>query len=599
VKDSKALFLLTFLLLVLSLPFVQRAYFVDDYYFVTMARGILEQPLRPYDFVSDDAGRANAAWVRGQQPRMVNPPLFHYFLAAVIAVWGDASWKLRTASLVFPLISLFAVYFLGKRFVRRPFAAAALLAVTPAFWLTSYSLLLDSAMLAFFLAALACFIAGHERKSGGLLAASGALMGLTLLTKYTGGLIFPVILLWHFLNRRRYSWKGTALAVGISAVIFLLWGVWGILTYGQMHFTATFSRGFHTTTFAGLGCIGLFIAGSWIRWNAPGKRQAMLASWACWLGCGVFLAWGLFTENSIAGWLGTFYLDKAIAVSSFLGGTTVFLFFAPILLWARSRGAAYALAVVTAGMFLCFLSRYGGFESVPGAMLALFIGATLSFLILAVLKVSPASDFSQRFLLAWLMLGVLELIIVMPWTAARYLLIVLPPACWLFQRLLEDAGRVKLWRAAWGVTAVMGAALAYVDFAQAGVVVPLSQTLQTQRPLFESVAPRPAHHWYYLGDTFDGSQPYVEAAGWETVFPDQSFKAGDFLLRATYRRSSWWRIPQPERFQPFMVWEYPSRVPLRVMDVPASAGFYASVWGSLPYVFTRHPLERFELYLVQ
>src|SRR3954470_11679083 len=107
-RTGRALLLLGGLVLATSLPFVNRAYFVDDFYFVTMAKGILQHPARPYDFVSDDAGIANVAWERGQQPRMVNPPLFHYFLAAVIKLVGDDVWKLRTASLVFPWLSLIA-----------------------------------------------------------------------------------------------------------------------------------------------------------------------------------------------------------------------------------------------------------------------------------------------------------------------------------------------------------------------------------------------------------------------------------------------------------------------------------------------------------
>ena len=42
-----------------------------------------------------------------------------------------------------------------------------------------------------------------------------------------------------------------------------------------------------------------------------------------------------------------------------------------------------------------------------------------------------------------------------------------------------------------------------------------------------------------------------------------------------------------------------ARVPLRVMDIPGSAGFYASCWGILPYAITSHPLEHFELYRVE
>src|SRR5882672_3834181 len=107
-RDRRALFLLFAVALGTSFPFVHRAFFVDDYYFVTMAKGILVNPGRPYDFKSDDAGIGNVAWERGQRPRMVNPPLFHYFLAGVMRVWGDAVWKLRTASLLFSLASLSA-----------------------------------------------------------------------------------------------------------------------------------------------------------------------------------------------------------------------------------------------------------------------------------------------------------------------------------------------------------------------------------------------------------------------------------------------------------------------------------------------------------
>src|SRR5689334_4914518 len=98
-KEWKALAIITLMILATSLPFIHRAYFVDDYYFVTMAKGIIESPWRPYDFKSDDAGIGNRGWDRGQPPRMVNPPLFHYFLAAVITLFGDATWKLRLAAL--------------------------------------------------------------------------------------------------------------------------------------------------------------------------------------------------------------------------------------------------------------------------------------------------------------------------------------------------------------------------------------------------------------------------------------------------------------------------------------------------------------------
>ncbi len=598
-SNKKSLLLLTFLTLLITLPFVNRAYFVDDFYFVTIAKGILEHPTRPYDFRSDDAGLNTLGWERGQQPRMVNPLLFHYFLAAVIKVWGEEVWKLRTASLIFSLISVWSVYFVGKRFVRNAFAAASLLAVTPAFWVSSYSLLIDSALLAFFLAALVCFIEGHERKNKKLLILSGLLIGATLLTKYTGVLIVPVVMLWHYFHKKTYSFNRTLLALAVGLVIFLLWGVWGIFTYGQMHFTATLSRGFHPTTFFGLAALGLFLSAVFFGWKEPKRIGANIPAWVCGLASLTLCTLYLGKSQSLAEWLQVFYIDKAISVASFLGGTTVFLFAAPVFLGKKSLRALGLWVLFVALLFLAFSSRFGGFNPLQSAMLAFFIGASVAFGGRVLLGSSPRSASSQLFLLLWVGMGVLELILVMPWTAARYLLIVLPPVCWLFQKWLEEAGQMRFFRWIWGMTVVMGMAIAYADYAQANVIHRFSQVLETQQAQFQSLAARPPKHWYYLADTFDGTQPYVLRQGWESVFPFQEFEKGSLLLRSRYRRSSWWNLPQPERFPPIVVWEYPHWLPLRVMDIPASAGFYASCWGSLPYAITRHPLERFELSLVQ
>ena len=81
------------------------------------------------------------------------------------------------------------------------------------------------------------------------------------------------------------------------------------------------------------------------------------------------------------------------------------------------------------------------------------------------------------------------------------------------------------------------------------------------------------------------------------MLPHQKFNRGDLFLRAYYRKSSWWNVDEElKHFRPVMTLELRSRNPIRVMDVPASAGFYASCWGALPWTITNHPLERFELY---
>lgn len=594
--NGRAVLILTFLVLATSLPFVNRAYFVDDYYFVTMAKGILQHPLRPYDFVSDDAGRATVAWERGQRPRMVNPPLFHYFLAGVMRVWGDAVWKLRTASLVFPLISVWCMYFLGKRFIRDPLAAASLMAVTPAFWLTSYSLLIDGALLAFFLASLLAFIEGQERRSLSLIILSGLLMGCTVLVKYTGIIALPLVLVWHLLYRERCSKFLTFTALAIFALVFSGWEASTMVSYGQMHIVATLPRGFHSAS--PLGLLGFVLVGSGVlirRAKGLSSLRRMLFSWICWGAAGLVMVGQLKAQASLQGWLTTFYLDKVLVLGSFFGGGTVFLLLAFSYLCRRSKLWWAVSVLVSLLLFFCFRSRVGMFTTGQSALLAVFIGSSFAFLCLSGGALQVDDPRSLLFVRLWLAMALLELIVVMPWTAGRYLLLVLPPAIWIIRAVVEEAGWYRSWRAAWFLTLVMGGALAYVDYAQAGTIRRIADVLAAKESELQRLSPRPPHEWFYLGDTFSGYPAYLAPLGWKSAFPGEHFQSGDLLLRSRYRTSSWWKLPDRIHLQPVGEEEFPCRLPLRVMDVPDSAGFYASVWGSLPYVITEHPLEQFEL----
>lgn len=523
-----------------TLPFIRRAYFVDDHYFVAIARGILAHPTRPYDFKSDDAGLQVVGWQRGEKPRMVNPLLFHYYLAAVIRCWGDAVWKLRASSLVFSLLAVGAMYFLGRRFTDDPFYPALLMAVTPAYWLTSYSLLIDSALIGLFLAALWTFMIGLETRRTRWIFLSGVLMGATILTKYFGVLIVPLALLWQWLHPNDRRWRSGYVAYGICAVLLFLWSVWNYETYGAAHMLASFSRG--------------------VKANEP------------------FL----------------FYWYKILAVASFIGGGTIFLLAVPFCLWRMSRLVVGALGLLTIVLYLTFHSATGGFTAAESAQLTIWIGVAFAFVAALAINGWPRET-SDQFLYAWVFLGVAELIVVMPWTAGRYMLCVLPAVIWLFARILNKA-QLTVWRyPILALTAVVGLALADADYVQANCIEALAHQLQRIGPQLQRLAPRPAH-WYYLADTFDGSQPYLEPLGWQNVFPNQTFHKGDLFLRAHYRKSSWWKMTHMDRFRPVWTYEVTSRNPLRVMDVPASAGWYASCWGALPFTWTDHPLERFDLY---
>ncbi len=195
----------------------------------------------------------------------------------------------------------------------------------------------------------------------------------------------------------------------------------------------------------------------------------------------------------------------------------------------------------------------------------------------------------------WIGLGFVELVVVMPWTAGRYFLCILPAMCWAFTAMLEKIHWQKYERRILMGTAVVALLVAHADYLQANTIQALAQWASQKQLELEKLAPKNKSGWYYLSDTFDGSQPYMQPLGWASALPDQSYKKGDLLLRAYYRKSSWWNIDDKlPNFKLIYQVDMRSRNPIRVMDVPASAGFYASCWGALPWTITPHPLERYQ-----
>lgn len=315
--------------LALGAPFVGRAYFVDDHYHVLMARGLLEHPARPYDFVADDAGPAHRGWERGQPPRMVNPPLHHYALAFFWKVTDGRLWAVRLLSLLFSGGAALMIYLLARRFVVPPVPAAVLSALAPAFWLSSYGLLIDSTMLFFFLAGLWAWTEGLARRSMGWLTGAGVAIGLAVLTKYTAGYAGVLALLYWALAGPRPRWKAAPLFLGIPAAVLGAWSLWNVATYGAPHFTESSKRVMQSFAWSHVLVFLSFLTGS--------------------LGIPFFLAPRTPRGVGVAGMAG-----GALSVLLVLAGFTPF------------QSGFFALLVVLGAVFLGDLGVVAGRSRFPG-----------------------------------------------------------------------------------------------------------------------------------------------------------------------------------------------------------------------------------------
>lgn len=524
--------------LILALPFINRAYFVDDHYFVEMAEWLKVHPGLPYHFRADDAGLQNRGWEENGMVRMVNPPVHQYFLAFLLKLGGEKEWFLRLGCVMLSCFSGLFIFGLARRWTKYPLLSTLLVLATPAFWLSSYSLLIDSTAGFFFLGALLFFVKGSEedsrfpaRREWLFIILSGVFMGLAVLTKYPALLIVPVTFLWWLFNFKslRRPWI-FFVAWGISFLFLLGFSLYTAHVYGEPHILAA-------------------------------SRRMMVSGNVAKLAFFVFFA-GATIVPVVAWWVNGIWINLLLA-----GGGV---------------GIAGFLA-----------SRFGGFSVWQAGLFAFWTCSSFAFFVALLVFYFKWGWIYPRdhFLVGWILGFVLMMSYVMPWVAARYYLIALPAIVFLGARFIECRWGKNARKIMAGLLAgmvVLGAGLAYADYQQA----------ETNRRLVGDLKSRgfsggPGH--YYLGDSFTMS--YMKNEGWTPCFPDTQFRVGDLVLGRSVTMPLVWFKKCPIEVKIVKAFDYPTWFPVKVMDYHGSAGFYASVWGVLPFTFSSVPWERY--YLVE
>ncbi len=534
VNSKRDMIIIVLVVLATTLPFVNRAFFIDDYYHVTMAKGIIENPLRPYDFRSDDNIENVKSWERGNLPRMVNPPLMHYYLAAIISLFGSALWKLRLSYLLFACVAAIAMYLMAGRFTRYPLAAALLFTCSPAFVLSSYTLMLDMMMIALFLAGFECFMRGCENDSWTYLICAGILLALSPMVKYTGYYTYLFVGAWFFLNYLKDFRKYRYLV--IFAIPFLItagWYWWNVAAYGQSHLLASVKR---------------FVPGS--------------------------------------------NIFKLIVSLVFLSGVSLFTFVYEALLIKKHILVLCVSFLVGAGLTVFLCSPFGGFNITQAALLSAML---LNSLTVCWLLLNQARR-NNTFLLFWFFTGAILVILPIPWVAGRYYLLVMPALSILtIEMVAQNFERYRMpliWLTV-GVTGIGTIALASADYMQAGVYKAIARDVETS----DAVQNAPGKK-IVLGDTFFGYSCYLKDNGWRVIFDSSQVSRGDLLLASMQSIPRISRPRWDLKLKEIAHFTYRTRYPFRIMDLYSSAGFYASSGGALPFSVSTGPLDTFVLYLV-
>lgn len=266
---------ISFVVLVLFLPFVNKAFNMDDPLFIWAAQHIRHNPLDFYGFkVNWYANLESMASVTK------NPPIFSYYLAVVGALFGWSEVALHLAMMV-PLISLaLGTLRLAGHLGAEPISAALICVCTPVFMVSGTSVMCDVSMVALWVWALALWVEGLEAPTRPwLMLVAGFLIAASGLTKYFGASLIPLVAAYSLVRRVPLRvWLPYLL---IPLVIFSLYEWLTGSMYGVGLFTDAFaySSGLRNSasltpvkglieglSFTGGGLIVvLFLAGYWLR----------------------------------------------------------------------------------------------------------------------------------------------------------------------------------------------------------------------------------------------------------------------------------------------------------------------------------------------
>ena len=454
------------IVLIATVPFLDKAYHIDD---VLYLKGV-DEILRGHD-----AYHGVVLWdAEDGQPAPLfrtdfNPPLWKYVLAATIRLAGGREeWKLHLAESAFVWLAGFGVYRLSRRFSSYPVWCTALIIAGP-FFLPGQNVMLEGPMLCF--AAWSLEFECRAWTSGRMRWAwlSGVLLAAAILTKYTAGMLIPVLVIGACWQRRPLS----LVVLIVPTLALAAWTAHNVALYGEPHLGAHgFTLGIEEiparllTVLRCIGAVTVFApALAMVLYRSGRAGRATLV--AC-LGIGAASAWldlslVLHRSNS-QGWTPNRLQQIHYVVFGFLGAVTI------------------------------------------AALIGLAIHA------LARGERSPHRFDRRSFLESWLLLMLVFNTVCVPFNAIRHLLLFFVPLTWLVVDYMVGkvdsfAARRNLLVASLG----LGFCLAAADYEFAGTYRRVAQT--SIRKAVRSQAALGRHVW------FTGNWGFVYYASQEKALP--------------------------------------------------------------------------------
>lgn len=546
---NSPVFMVAIITIVSLLPFITKAFNMDEPLFVWAARQIQLNPLDFYGFKVNWYGFEMDMFSVNQ-----NPPFVSYYIALITGLFGWDEPGIHFFFLIPALGLSLGTYFLARSFCSLPHLAAILTVFSPVFLISSASVMSDTTMLAFYVWAIFLWLEGLKRGSLPYLFLSAIFIALSTLTKYFGATLIPLLLVFTLVEKK-FDYRICILFIPELFVVGYEWLTYSLYNQSLISDAAAYA------------------AGSWVK---PSQ-----------------------------------FLDKTLTGLSFAGGCLVgVIFFAP-LLWPRrtfffmgaillTLSLSVLLSVNTIGSIQLY-DELGSSVFDSGIrwglvfQLTLFISAGMHILILAITDLMRHRNATSMLLFLWIM-GAFIFSSYINWTtSARNILPMLPAAAILVMRRLnylnEESNTFFSRKAIWPLfpAALISILVTWADVSLANSQRSAANTMDVRFKAYQYPV-KFQGHW--------GFQYYMEGMGYEAVDFRKEHSEGDIMIIPSNQSNTIWpqknqgRWPQGDRFIPIEKFQEQTLRWLSVMRL-GGAGFYSSQAGPLPFAMGEVPPEEY------
>jgi hypothetical protein len=536
-----SLLILTAVTLACLLPFIGKAFHIDDPLFIWCARHIQSDPINIYGF--------NLNWY-GQEASMAtvteNPPLAVYYMALVGSLLGWSEIALHTGFLLPALAVVLGTYYLGRNFCSQPFWAALATVAAPVFLLSSTSVMCDTMMMAFWVWSVFFWMEGFKTGNPAKLCMAVLLITACSLTKYFGISLIPLLLTYSLLERRRIGSWLACFCLPVLALVFYQWLTQRLYGYGMVLNAVAYA------------CTPKLRVGG----ELPSKLLASLA---------------------------------------FAGGGMVMLLTAAPLLWDRKKFTAGIVMAVMVGLLVLTMKKVGVFPVMDaGNVKWLFV---IQISLLAITGISlvllVAGDWLRQktpasALLGLWVAGTFVFAFAANWTVSgRNILPMVPAVCLLLIRRLEARELSGGWSSPrlllgpLGVSLLIALLVARADYRLADSARTVA-SFMTQK-----LGVTPSAIWF---EGHWGFQYYMEKLGAKALDRDDLHLSPNEVIVVPVENSCLFPLPG-DQVAPWSEHEFTASKWLTTMG--AGAGYYSDGWGPLPFVFCSVPAEKYLVFRVK